>query len=315
MHITVLSEIWPPALKQLQDRFECVLALNANDSEKLCALSNAEVAIYRSPVRLDRAALDAASRLRLVIRAGSGLESIDLAAARERGVRVVSIPISANSVAEHTIGLMLALCRRIPSLDRSLRLGSWEKHSGLGLELGGRTLGLLGLGRIGQRTAHLAAAFDMQLIAHDRSPEKQEKQVVAQRLAIRFVDTDELFQSSDIVSIQTPLTRRTAGMVNRRTLAMMKPTALLINVGRGGIIDETALHQALERQIIAGAALDVFQQEPPGNSPLLYLDNFVGTPHVAAQTFEAQRAVGEDVVRIVHDFAVGQPLSAGVLWS
>ena len=242
------------------------------------------------------------------------MEGIDLECAREREVAVVLVPVSARSVAEHVLGLMLALCRRIPSLDRSLRAGRWEKHDHLGCELGGRTLGLLGFGRIGVQTAGLARAFGMTLLAHDRTPHKPWKQEAAARVGLRFVDLNALFAQSDVVSIQTPLNSGTRGLVGRDLLQSMKPGSFLINVGRGGVVDEVAAAGLLAGGHLAGAALDVFAHEPPLKSPLMQLDSFVGTPHVAAQTMEAQRQIGRVVVAAIEAFAAGKsPAVPGAL--
>jgi D-3-phosphoglycerate dehydrogenase len=194
--------------------------------------------------------------------------------------------------------------------DRALREGRWEKHGNYGLDLFGRQLGLLGFGRIGQRTAELGKAIGMTVIGSDRSPEKPAKQEAAARLGVRFVSLAELFASTDVVVMQTPLDETTRGLVDGRLLATMKRSAVLINVGRGGTVDETALYESLRDGRLAGAALDVFAREPPGASPLLTLPNFVGTPHVAAQTEDAQARVGTSVVRIIDAFAAGEDWTA-----
>lgn len=309
MKIAVFSSIWPAAVEQLQQQFECRVSINPPDEEKHRLLVDAEVAVVRSPVRLDRAALEAAPRLKLIVRAGAGLDAIDVPFAKSREIVLVMVPLSADSVAEHTLGLLLSVCRRIPALHQSLQQGRWEKHSGLGVELCGKTLGLIGFGRIGIRTAEIARALKMNLIAFDRSPEKSHKHEAAERLAVRFLSLDALLAQADFVSIQTPLNDSTQGLVDARRLAAMKPTAVLVNVGRGGVVDEQALYDALQGGHLAGAALDVFQSEPPGDHPLLSLDNFVATPHVAAQTLDAQQRVGENVLEIIRAFSAGRSLS------
>jgi D-3-phosphoglycerate dehydrogenase len=299
MRVVVLSSIWQPVVDQLQQEHDCVLAINPPDPEKMRLLADAEIVILRSPVRLDRKSLQGARKLQLIIRAGSGLDSIDLKSAEAQKIKVVSLPLSADSVAEHTVGLMLALARRIPQLHTSLVAGKWEKHDALGMELKGKTLGLIGFGRIGQRTAELGAAFGMQLISFDRSPHRAEKQTAAQQLGVQFFDIESVFQNADVVTIQTPLNEQTRGLVDRNLLGAMKPCGLLINVGRGGIVDEEALFEALVTHRIGGAALDVFEVEPPIESKLLTLKNFIGTPHVAAQTGEAQQRVGADIRKTI----------------
>ncbi len=309
VNVVILSEIWPAAIEQLQARHPTRVALGTAPADLPQVLHEAAVVVLRSGVRLDRSALEQAPRLRLIVRAGAGLEAIDCDCARERDVRVVNVPLSAESVAEHTLGLMLALGHRITRHDTALRAGRWEKHSGFGRDLFGRQLGLLGFGRIGQRTAELGIALGMTVIASDRSPAKPDKQAAAARLPVRFVTVDELFSEADVVAIQTPLNDSTRGLVDRRLLATMKRDAILINVGRGGTVDETALYEALRDGRLAGAALDVFQREPPGDHPLFTMSNFIGTPHVAAQTQDAQERVGASVVRIIDAFAAGEDWS------
>ncbi len=309
MRIAILSSIWPEITERLQKEFDCDVSINPADGEKHRLLATAEIVIIRSPVRLDRAALESARNLKLIIRAGAGLDAIDVPFAKSRGVMVIAVPLSADSVAEHTLGLLLAVCRRIPQLNQTLRQGRWEKHSGLGIQLSGKTLGLIGFGRIGIRTAELAKAFKMDLIAHDRSPEKSHKREAAQRLSVRFLSLDDLLAGTDFVVVQTPLNDSTHGLVNAHRLAMLQSTAVLVNVGRGGVIDEQALYDALRSGQLAGAAMDVFESEPPGKHPLLSLDNFVATPHVAAQTLGAQKCVGEDVAKIARAFSSGESLA------
>lgn len=307
--IAILSPIWPDTIARLQQAYDCRVAFHPGPDEPSRALAAAEIIVMRSPVRLDAAALATAPRLRLIIRAGMGLEGIDLECARRRGIAVVLTPLSAESVAEHIFGLMLSVARRIPQHHAALRAGRWEKHGSFGWDLRGRTVGLVGFGRIGRRAAEIARAFGMRLAATDRSPEKPAKQSAAECLGVRFLALEDLLRDSDIVSIQTPLTGETRGLLDAQRLARMKPGAVLINVGRGGIVDEAALCEALRSGHLGGAALDVFAQEPPGFSPLLALDNFVGTPHVAAQTLEVQREIGETVERILAADQNSEPLS------
>jgi phosphoglycerate dehydrogenase-like enzyme len=308
LKIAILSQIWPETVARLKAVHDCRVAFNPAPTEKQRVLAEAEVAVIRSPVKLDSAAIDAAPRLRLIIRAGAGLEGIDLDYARKRSIAVVLEPLSAESVAEHVFGLILSVAHRIPHHHAALRAGRWEKHGGFGWDLRGRALGLVGFGRIGMRTAEIAQVFGMTLAASDRSPEKPQKQAAAARLGVRFISLEDLLRESDFVSFHVPLTEDTRGLMDARRLALMKPGAVLINVGRGGIVCETALNAALRSGHLGGAALDVFAQEPPGVNPLFELENFVGTPHVAAQTIDAQREIGESVERIIAKFHNSEPL-------
>lgn len=312
--IAVLCSLWPDALDRLKTQFDCRAVVNPGPDEKRRLVADANVVVLRSPVVLDRATLESAPRLGLIVRAGVGLESIDTDFARERGIPVLTVPLSAESVAEHALGLMLAFSRRIPWFHERLRQGHWDKHSGYGRELFGKTLGLVGFGRIGRRLAEISRVFAMKVLAADRSPDKPAKRIAASDLGVRFVGLEELFAESDIVSVQVPLSGETRGMVDAGLIRRMKRHALIVNVGRGGVVDEGALFEALSGDRIAGAASDVFSEEPPGENPLLTLDRFVATPHVGAQTVEAQQKVGSDVVKIIRAFAEGgDPGEFGIL--
>lgn len=302
MDLAILSPIWPEAVARLRERHDCREVFQPGPDELRRILSEVEGVVVRSGVRLDRAMLEAAPRLRLIVRAGMGLDGIDQSFARERGIHLILLPLSAGAVAEHIFALLLGLARKVTWLDRRLRAGHWEKHAGLGGELGGKSLGLLGFGRIGRRAAELGSAFRMTVLTHDRSPDRPEKQEAARRLGVRFVGLEELFKSSDALSIQLPLNDESRDLVGSQLLGRMRPGALLVNVGRGRIVDEGILHDLLREGRLGGAALDVFAREPAGDNPLLQLDNFIGTPHVGAQTLEAQREIGEAVVRAIGKF-------------
>lgn len=303
LKIIILSSIWPAAMGHLQAHHSTRIALGATAAELPALLQEAEVVVLRSGARLDRPVLEAAPSLRLIVRAGAGMEGIDCECARERGVRVIAVPLSALSVAEHSLGLALALCHQIVRHHVALVAGRWEKHASYGRDLYERQLGLLGFGRIGQRTAELGRAFGMSVVTFDRSPNKSTKQSSAERLGVRFVTLEELLTVADVLTIQTPLNEDTRGLIDAKRIATMKPTALLINVGRGCIVDELALYLALLEGRLAGAALDVFEREPPVDSPLFSLPNFIGTPHSAAQTEDAQEQVGRLVIQIIDLYA------------
>jgi phosphoglycerate dehydrogenase-like enzyme len=310
LKVVVLSSIWPAAVDRLRTRHDVQVAVDVPPDRLPIVLEQAEVVVVRSDVRLDRGAVQSAPKLRLIVRAGMGLDGIDCEFARQRQIRVMSAPLSAESVAEHTLGLMLAIGHQIVRHDRALRYGRWEKHGNYGCDLFGRHLGVLGFGLIGQRTAELSNAFGMRVSACDRSPEKPAKQQAAKQLGVRFVSIDELFSSVHFLAIQAPLNEATRGLVDARLLSTMRCDAVLINVGRGGIVDERALYEALHEGRLFAAALDVFEREPAEKSPLFTLPNFIGTPHVAAQTVDAQMRVGESVIDIIDCFADGARESA-----
>jgi phosphoglycerate dehydrogenase-like enzyme len=309
MKVAVLCPLSPDSLRQLRSRHDCAASVHPDEAAKFRLVEDAEVVVLRSPIILDRATIEKASRLQLVVRAGVGWDNVDRFAARERKIQLVSIPVPAHSVAELIFGLTLALCRNISRLHRSLQEGRWEKHLGFGRALSGRTLGLLGFGRIGMCAAEIAKGFRMTLLACDRSPWKPQKQTAARALGVQFVEFPDLFALADVLTIQLPLGDDTDCLVGTELIGRMKQDAMLVNVGRGRIVDEQALYRALRDGKIGGAATDVFAAEPPGRHPLLELDNFVATPHVGAQTVEAQREIGETVVRIIDAFAAGEDLA------
>ncbi len=260
------------------------------------AISSYDALIVRSRTRVTEEVIRAGQRLKVIARAGAGLDNIDLEAARRKGVAVVNAGESvAVAVAELTLGLMLSLARCIPQAHLSVKGGLWEKHSFVGVLLQGKTLGIIGLGRIGTALARRALALEMKVIATDPfvSPE------TASRLGVALVPLEELLRSSDFVSIHVPLTPQTKGMIGWAEICLMKPTAYLINTARGGVVDEEALARALEEGHIAGAALDVFEKEPPLNSPLLRSNRVILTPHIGASTREAQAMASLEVARKV----------------
>src|SRR5689334_5944064 len=261
-------------------------------------LADAEALIVRSATRVTPTLLDKAPRLRAIGRAGVGVDNIDLQEATRRGVLVMSTPGgNAVSVAEHTFALMLALARQVPKVDAGLREGRWEKSSS-GTEVRGKTLGLIGLGRIGSEVARRAEAFDMRVIAYD----PYISEAAAKELQVELVSLDKLMAESDFISLHTALSPATQNLINPRSIAKMKKSARIINAARGELIDEAALAEALKSGRLAGAAIDVFLEEPPKNSPLVGLPNVIATPHIAGSTQEAQEEVGTQVAVQIRDY-------------
>ena len=249
------------------------------------ALAGADALIVRSATRVTAELLEQAPRLRVVGRAGVGVDNIDLDAATRRGILVMNTPGSnAVSVAEHTLALLLALARCVPQLNAATHAGRWEKGAAAGIELRGKTLGLIGLGRVGSEVARRARALELRVLAHD--PYISES--VAQEAGVELVSLPELLARSDFVSLHAALSPATEKLINATTLAQMKRGARLINTARGELVDEAELAEALRAGHLAGAALDVFAVEPPRSSPLLSLPNVIATPHVAGSTEEAQ---------------------------
>jgi D-3-phosphoglycerate dehydrogenase len=262
-------------------------------------IADADALIVRSATRVTRELLDKAGKLRVVGRAGVGVDNIDLPEATKRGVLVMSTPGgNAVSVAEHTFALLLALARQVPRLDKAIHEGRWEKSSAAGTEVRGKTLGLIGLGRIGSEVAVRAEAFDMRVLAYDPFI----SEAAAREVSVELVPLEKLLAESDFVSLHTALSPATQNLINAATIEKMKKGARLVNAARGELVDEAALAEALKSGKLAGAALDVFAEEPPKNSPLVGLANVIATPHVAGSTAEAQEEVGTQIAVQVRDY-------------
>jgi D-3-phosphoglycerate dehydrogenase len=270
----------------------------------LAHLADAAAVIVRSATTLDAEAIAAAPRLKVIARAGVGVDNIDVPAASAAGVTVVNAP-TANvlSAAEHTVGLLLACARNIPAADASLRSGSWQRSRFTGVELAGKTVGIVGLGRVGALVAERLRAFGVQLLAFDPYLEP----VRAEQLGAYLVGLRELMSQSDFITVHLPRTPETIGLIGEEELRWAKPTVRVVNAARGGVIDETALAIALKEGRIAGAAVDVFDTEPCTESPLFDFGNVVVTPHLGASTEEAQERAGLAVAASVLLALSGQP--------
>jgi D-3-phosphoglycerate dehydrogenase len=244
-----------------------------------------DVLIVRSRTKVDASLIEKAKNLRMIARPGTGLDNIDINAASARGIEVVNSPESlVEAVSEHVVGMMLAMARRLPQASSSTLAGGWEKENMTGAELSGRTLGVVGLGRIGRRVAEIARVLGMTILGYDIveiSPDLLES------IGCKVTDLDTLFSSSDFITLHVPLSPETVRMVDTRRLSLMKKTAFIVNASRGGVIDEAALASALSEGLLAGAALDVFEKEPP-SGPILSAPNIIATPHIGGQTTEAQ---------------------------
>ncbi len=262
-------------------------------------LKDADGLIVRSATEVTAELIDAAPNLRIVARAGTGVDNVDLDTASRRGILVVNAPgANSISVAEHVYALMLSLSRSVTLADTSMKAGRWEKKVLQGEELRGKTLGLVGLGRIGREVARRARAFEMTVVSHDPFIGAQ----VANDLGVELLSLDDLCTRSDFVSLHVPSTPETDGLVGREWLAKCKVGVRIINTARGNLIDESALVEAIESGHVAGAALDVFEAEPPIDSMLVRRPEVVATPHIAASTKEAQELVGVEIASCVRDF-------------
>lgn len=272
----------------------------------LSDLASFDAVVVRGRTRITPDAISAAvPRLKVIGRAGVGVDNIDLEAARRNHVIVVNSPMATTTaVAELSLALMLSLARRIPEADRSLRQGEWRKKDFKGIELSGKTLGIIGVGRIGEALASRASALGMHPIGFDPLITPEE----VRRRGVEPAPYEALLQSSDFISLHVPLTDDTHGMIGRKEFELMRPGVCLICTARGGVVDETALLAALESGRLAGAALDVFKNEPPGAAPLIRHPNLIGTPHIGAQTVEAQNRAARDIAEEVLAALSGSPL-------
>lgn len=307
--VVVAESMSETALATLRDRADVVLSIDGSRHDLLRAVADADALIVRSATSVDAELITGARKLRVIGRAGIGVDNIDVAAATAAGVMVVNAP-DANTIsaAEHTMALILAQARRIPAADASLRGGAWERNRFQGVELHGKTLGILGLGRIGTLVAQRASAFGMRLVAYD--PFIGEER--ARRLGVRLAPLEEVLAEADFLTIHLPRTRDTEGLIDEAALAAVKPGVRIINVARGGIVDEAALAAAVASGRVSGAAVDVFAIEPTTASPLFGLPEVVVTPHLGASTVEAQDKAGLSVANAVAAALAGELVPSAV---
>ena len=303
--VHVADPLAEDGLVLLRERCDVRITTGLTESDLAARLADVDALIVRSETKVTAKIFDAAPRLAVVGRAGVGVDNIDVPAATAHGVYVVNAPLgNIVSAAEHAIALTLSLLRRIAEADRSVRAGEWTRSKFIGRELRGKTLGLVGIGRVGSEVARRAAGFEMRVIAHDPFA----TEASARAAGAQLVDLDELLRSADVISLHTPLTEKTRNLINADALAKMKRSAVIVNCARGEVVDLAALATALEAGTIAGAALDVYPSEPlPADSPIRGARNTVLTPHIAGSTSEAQVNVAVDVVQQILDVLDGRP--------
>jgi len=311
IRIFVADDVNESGLQSLRDAGFVVDKVTGLSQAELCAqLQDCEGLIVRSETKVTAETLDAAPSLRVIGRAGVGVDNIEVPAATARGIIVMNAP-DGNTIttAEHTIALLVALARRVPQANSSLKSGKWERKRFVGTELQGKTLGIIGLGRIGRVVARRATALGMNVVAFDPFVVPDS----ARDLEIDLQPMDEVLRRADFLTVHTPLTADTRGIIGREAFAKMKDRVRIINCARGGLIDEEALHQAIKSGKVAGAALDVFEQEPPpADHPLLHLEEVVATPHLGASTTEAQEGVAFTVAEQMRDFLLTGALRGAV---
>ncbi len=303
MKVLLASPIHDTALRRLQERYDVSTAYDAPEAVLKERIRGCDALVFRSGVTISAGVMAQAPNLQLAIRAGSGCENIDHDYVREHGIELVRVPgPGAKAVAEMAFALMLALARNILPADRQLRQGRWVKHQMTGWLLTGKTLGVVGVGNIGTRVAQMAVAWGMEVVGCvEQYSAEQAADLAAQ--GIRLTTLEEVLTASDIVSLHVPRTPATTRLINRDTLRLMKPGAFLVNLARGGVVDEQALGEALASGHLRGAALDVHEAEGEGKvSPLAALDQVILTPHIGAGTYDSQRELGDIVVERIRAF-------------
>jgi len=305
MKIVVAEKISASALELLQEPRWTVITPDQIEGTLTSHLESADALIVRSVVQVNDALLEHAPKLRVVGRAGVGVDNVDLDVATRKGIAVMNTPgANAVAVAELTVGMMLGMARLLPRADALMHAGKWEKKSLQGTELRGKTLGVVGLGKIGMEVARRAKAFGMEIVGHDPFVSAS----VAKEQGIRLAKLEEVYAAADYLTLHVGLTPQTTGMINADSIKKMKKGVRIVNCARGELVDESALAQALKQGHVAGAALDVFQEEPLKNSPLTALENVILTPHIGGSTHEAQEAVGYQIALQVKEY-----LKSGVI--
>ena len=307
--ILIADTLDPAGLAVFQQAGVEVHQLTAEERPRLAEIvADFDALVVRSSTQATAELLRAGKRLKVVGRAGIGVDNVDVAAATELGILVVNAP-TANlmSATEHTFALLLSLARRVPEADASTKAGGWDRKI-TGIELQGKTLGVIGFGRIGQRVADRARGFEMKVVAYDPFLDP----AAARRLDVELLPLEELLARADMITLHVPMTDQTRNLLNRETLAKMKKGALLVNCARGGVVDESALLESLEAGHLGGAALDVFAEEPPKDLSLVRHKKVVATPHLGAQTKEAQERISLETAQMVLDSLAGSLAVAAV---
>ncbi|NLK00118.1 MAG: phosphoglycerate dehydrogenase, partial [Clostridia bacterium] len=310
MRALITDAVSEKGIEILRDAgIEVDVKVGIDQEELISIIGNYEALVVRSQTKVKREVIENAHSLRIIGRAGVGVDNIDCEAATEKGIIVVNAP-EGNTMAatEHTIAMMLALARNIPQAHHALADGRWDRKTYTGIELRDKVLGVVGLGKIGGGVAKRALAMEMKVLTYD--PYVSSAQ--AHKLGVELVDLDEIIEKSDFISVHMPLTEETRHLIGRDSIAKMKPGVRIINVARGGVVDEEALYEALKDGKIAGAAIDVWEKEPETESPLFELNNVVITPHLGASTEEAQVNVAVDVAKEIVNYHRGEMIRNAV---
>jgi len=305
--ILIVDSIHKSALDELAKRFGVIYHLHPSGQEFKRLIQNVDVVVLRSGVRLSKEIINAGKRLKIIARAGVGIDNIDISVAKQKKVKVFNIPhISSSSVAEFTFGLILAIARKITLADRQLRKNIWKKSELYGVELKNKIIGIVGFGKIGSCVAEFAKGFGMQVLACVKNNSEERKSELSKR-HINLVSFNELLKKADIISLHLPLREDTKDLITKKELELMKNTAYLINLSRGSVVNENDLFEALKNNIISGAATDVFEKEKQ-KSPLFSLDNIVITSHIGAMTFESQEKIAKILVKNITNGLQGKQI-------
>jgi D-3-phosphoglycerate dehydrogenase len=309
MKVLVADPIAPEGIEILKKHAEVDVKTGLKPEELISIIGEYEGLMVRSETKVTAKVIEAGKKLQVIARAGVGIDNIDVEAATQRGIVVVNAP-TANTMAaaEHSVALMLALARHIPQAHDSLKSGAWKRQNFVGVEVRNKTLGIVGLGNVGSEVARRVQGFQMRVLGYDPyvSPEH------ARNLRVELVPLEQIIREADFITLHLPLTPQSKNMIGAKELSLMKPTVRIINCARGGLIDEQALDQALRDGKVAGAALDVFAQEPPKDSPLLNNEKVIVTPHLGASTQEAQANVAIDAAEQIISVLNGQPVRYAV---
>jgi D-3-phosphoglycerate dehydrogenase len=307
--VLITDAISEEGIEILRKDAEVDVRVGLKPEEIISIIGDYEALMVRSQTKVTSEMIDAGKRLQVIARAGVGIDNVDVSAATRCGVVVVNAPTGNTvSAAEHTVALMLALARNIPQANVLLKKGVWKREKFTGTELRGKTLGIIGLGNVGSEVAKRAQGFEMKLLGIDPLVSVE----YAKKLGVTLVDLKQILQEADFLTLHIPLTPQTRGMLGAEQLAMMKPTARIINCARGGLIDEAALVKAINEKKLAGAAIDVFEKEPCTESILFGVENIIVTPHLGASTAEAQVTAARDVAEQICDIFNGQPARAAI---
>ncbi|MEM1578303.1 MAG: phosphoglycerate dehydrogenase [Archaeoglobaceae archaeon] len=311
MKVLVAEQISEEAVEWLRkEGLEVDVKLGLKKDEILDIIHDYDALIVRSQIKVDRDILERARSLKIIARAGVGVDNIDLETATQKGVIVVNAP-GGNTVstAEHAIALMFAVARKVPQAYLSMKSKKWDRKRFLGFELRGKTVGIIGLGRVGYEVAKRCKALEMNVIAYDPYISVER----AQKIGVKLVNLQTLLKESDIITIHVPKTKETVGLIGKKEIELMKKDVIIINTARGGIIDEKALVEGLESGKIWGVGIDVYEKEPPDfESPIFKFENVVTTPHIAASTREAQLIVGKIIAEDIINLAKGLPVKNAV---